>query len=96
MPAIDAAPTRTIERASERPADGGACEPQDLYVVINSKVYDATTFVDEHPYGTPLPRCSAPHTHPLTAPKSNPIQSTITYTSPSAHSRLPPPAAMPS
>ena len=27
---------------------------KDLYVVIHDKVYDATKFVDEHPYVSPL------------------------------------------
>ena len=27
---------------------------QDLFIVVHDKVYDATKFVDEHPYVVPL------------------------------------------
>lgn len=27
---------------------------QDLFIVVHEKVYDATKFVDEHPYALPL------------------------------------------
>jgi hypothetical protein len=31
---------------------------KDLYMVVHDKVYDATSFVDEHPYVAPFPRCT--------------------------------------
>lgn len=38
---------------------------KDLYIVVHDKVYDATSFVDEHPYvGNPLSaRPQAPRVH---------------------------------
>jgi hypothetical protein len=35
---------------------------KDLYIVVHDKVYDATSFVDEHPYVVSLsgPRYTAP------------------------------------
>lgn len=29
---------------------------KDLYIVVHDKVYDCTSFVDEHPYVTPARR----------------------------------------
>jgi hypothetical protein len=40
---------------------------KDLYIVVHDKVYDCTSFVDEHPYVAPPPRVL-----PLPVPLSSP------------------------
>ncbi len=39
---------------------------QDLYLVIHDKVYNATTFVDEHPYVSPPPCTTHENYNPQT------------------------------
>jgi hypothetical protein len=36
---------------------------KDLYIVVHDKVYDCTSFVDEHPYVAPL--CCCPYFSPV-------------------------------
>lgn len=36
---------------------------KDLYIVVHDKVYNASSFVDEHPYASPIPyKPNNPHT----------------------------------
>lgn len=43
---------------------------KDLYIVVHDKVYDCTSFVDEHPYVAPYrqPICCPHHARPHVAP----------------------------
>lgn len=44
---------------------------KDLYIVVHDKVYNASSFVDEHPYVPPFP-CAQKHSRDTTLDANHP------------------------
>ena len=48
---------------------------KDLFIVVHDKVYNASSFVDEHPYVHPL--CASCPPHPPAHPREPPRRTTL-------------------